>query len=210
MYCLLYPKHSTWLWLRATKPQGPKNVHNFLKTVRAVSWDCGHVTQMLLIIKKTIFDLIIRGQVLDMTVQRNVPRFCTRSICGWNLFQPLGLPVSWIKANTERWPRVHLMLGQRHGRCANSNPISFCHRARLVKLKISLKLPVERWLMSLYTEGKQADTITEVLTSSKDTIREWCSPKSSPRSKDADCPRSWPRSINGLLSRSALWRIPSW
>ena len=27
----------------------------------------------------------------DMTVQRNVPRFCTRSIRGWNLFQPLGL-----------------------------------------------------------------------------------------------------------------------
>ena len=27
----------------------------------------------------------------DITVQRNVPRFCTRPICGWNLFQPLGL-----------------------------------------------------------------------------------------------------------------------
>ena len=31
----------------------------------------------------------------DMTVQSNVPWFCTRSICGWNsfswLFQPLGL-----------------------------------------------------------------------------------------------------------------------
>ena len=27
----------------------------------------------------------------DMTVQRNIPRFCTRSICGWNLFQQLGL-----------------------------------------------------------------------------------------------------------------------
>ena len=30
-----------------------------------------------------------------MTVQRNVPRFCTRSICGWNLFQPLGLPLQY-------------------------------------------------------------------------------------------------------------------
>ena len=27
----------------------------------------------------------------DITVQRYVPWFCTRSICGWNLFQPLGL-----------------------------------------------------------------------------------------------------------------------
>ena len=26
-----------------------------------------------------------------MTVQRNDPRFCTGSICGWNLFHPLGL-----------------------------------------------------------------------------------------------------------------------
>ena len=41
--------------------------------------------------KNHIFDLIIRGQILDMTVQRNVQRFCTGSICGWNLFQPLGL-----------------------------------------------------------------------------------------------------------------------
>ena len=59
-------------------------------TVRPVAWACGHVTEMLLILyKRTIFDLTIRGQVLDMTVQRNVPRFCTGSICGWNLFQPL-------------------------------------------------------------------------------------------------------------------------
>ena len=28
--------------------------------------------------KKNIFDLIIRGEILDMTVQRNVPRFCSR------------------------------------------------------------------------------------------------------------------------------------
>ena len=32
--------------------------------------------------KKNIFDLIIQGQVLDMTVQGNVPRFCTGSIWG--------------------------------------------------------------------------------------------------------------------------------
>ena len=32
-----------------------------------------------------------------MTVQRNVPRFCTRSICGWSLFQPLGLVFSHSK-----------------------------------------------------------------------------------------------------------------
>ena len=39
-------------WER-NRPQGPKNVHNFLLT-------CGHGTEMLLILKKTMFDLIIQ------------------------------------------------------------------------------------------------------------------------------------------------------
>ena len=43
--------------------------------VRAVSCASGHVTKMLLNLKKTIFDLIIREQVLVMTFQGNVPRF---------------------------------------------------------------------------------------------------------------------------------------
>ena len=44
-------------WERS-RPQGPKNVHNFSLTVRPLSWACGHGTEMLLILKKTIFDLI--------------------------------------------------------------------------------------------------------------------------------------------------------
>ena len=28
-----------------SRPQGPKNVHNFLLTVRPLSWACGHVTK---------------------------------------------------------------------------------------------------------------------------------------------------------------------
>ena len=39
------------------------------------------VPEMLLILK-SIFDLIVRGQVLHMTGQRSVPRCCTGSICG--------------------------------------------------------------------------------------------------------------------------------
>ena len=38
--------------------------------------------------KQPIFYLIIQGKILDMTVQRNVSRFCTGSICGW---KPLWL-----------------------------------------------------------------------------------------------------------------------
>ena len=45
-------------WERS-RPQGPKNVHNFLMTVRHLSWACGLGTEMLLILKKTILDLII-------------------------------------------------------------------------------------------------------------------------------------------------------
>ena len=56
-------------------PKVQKNGHNFLMTVRAVSWACRRVTKVLLILKKTVFDLNIRGQVFGITVQRNVPRF---------------------------------------------------------------------------------------------------------------------------------------
>ena len=34
--------------------QYPNYVHNFLMTVRAVNWACGHVTEMLLFLKKTV------------------------------------------------------------------------------------------------------------------------------------------------------------
>ena len=34
--------------------------------------------------------------LFNMSVQINVPRFCTGSICGWNLFQPLGLGYNYI------------------------------------------------------------------------------------------------------------------
>ena len=53
-------------------------------SMRACNWN---VTDS----EKNIFDLNIQGQVLDMTAQRNVPRFCTGSICDWNLLHPLGL-----------------------------------------------------------------------------------------------------------------------
>ena len=70
-----------WEWSRL---QCPKNVHNFLMTVRKMSWACDLVAEMLLILKKNIFHLIIRGQ--NMKVKINAPRFCMGSICGWNPF----------------------------------------------------------------------------------------------------------------------------
>ena len=52
-----------------SQPQGLKNVHNFLMTVREMSLACDIVAKMLLMQKKIS---------LDMTV----PRFCMESICG--------------------------------------------------------------------------------------------------------------------------------
>ena len=67
-------------WERC-RTQGPKNVHNFLITVRKMNWACGHVTEMLLILKN-VFNLIIRDQVLYICPsKKNVLQFCTGSIC---------------------------------------------------------------------------------------------------------------------------------
>ena len=77
-------------WERSRR-KGPKNVHNFIMTVRPQSWACGHGTEMFLILKNIKFWPDYSPIFSDMTVQRNVPRFCTRSICGWNLFKLLGL-----------------------------------------------------------------------------------------------------------------------
>ena len=64
-------------WERS-RTQGPKNVDNFLMTLRSLSWACGHGTEKLLIQKKNYFWPDYSPIFSDMTVQRNVPRFCAR------------------------------------------------------------------------------------------------------------------------------------
>ena len=71
-------------WERS-RPQGPKNVHNFLMTVRPLSWSCGHGSEMLLILKKTVLTWLL-PDIFRYDSPKKCPRFCTRSICGWNLF----------------------------------------------------------------------------------------------------------------------------
>ena len=44
-----------------------KNAHNILVTVRKIGSACDLVAEMLLILKNIFFDLIIQGQVLDIT-----------------------------------------------------------------------------------------------------------------------------------------------
>ena len=43
-------------------PQGPKNGHNFLMTVRKMSWECGHGTEMLLILKNLFVAWLFAGK----------------------------------------------------------------------------------------------------------------------------------------------------
>ena len=87
---LLYQKNSTWRWLRAISTQCPKMSITFY-------WLCGkwakHAVMELKCywFKKHYFRPDYPGKNIDMILQRNVPRFCVGSICGWNLFQPLEL-----------------------------------------------------------------------------------------------------------------------
>ena len=90
---LLYPKIQHGSDWERSRPQGPKNAHDFLMTLRPLIWACGHGTEMLLILKKNNFRPDYSAIFSDMTVQRNVPRFCMRSICGWNLFHAMRLGV---------------------------------------------------------------------------------------------------------------------
>ena len=61
------------------RPQGLKNVHNFLMTVRKMSWACDIVAKMLLIRKKIYFLRYDRPTILY----------------GVSLFQPLWLEWSY-------------------------------------------------------------------------------------------------------------------
>ena len=108
-------------WERC-RPQGRKNVHTFLRTVRPVSWACGHETEMLLILKNT-FDLIIRGQVLDMTVKELSHDFIRgQSVAETGFHATLdrwspGAP--YVPVSTIYKHNVGLMLGQRLRRWPN-------------------------------------------------------------------------------------------
>ena len=72
------------------RPQARKNFHNFLMTVRTLSWACDLVPEMLLILKKNIFDLIIRPEGLFMTVKK-----CPTFLYAVNMWlKPLSLTLS--------------------------------------------------------------------------------------------------------------------
>ena len=101
-YICFTPKNQRFFNITVTESDLDPKVHTTISmTVRKMRWN---VTDY----KKPIFDLIIRGEILNMTVQRNVQRFCMESICGWSRFQPLGLSAGYVSAimqprNRNQW-----------------------------------------------------------------------------------------------------------
>ena len=69
---LLYSLKNLRFSTERFRPKGLKNVHYFLTTVRHMSRACDLAADMLLILIKNYFP---PGQVLDLTVQRNVTHF---------------------------------------------------------------------------------------------------------------------------------------
>ena len=74
-------------------PEAPKNVHNFLITVQKISSACDLIAEMLLILKYTIFDLIIQDQVLDY----DRPKKCLTIFYGVNLWLWVSTPAGAVK-----------------------------------------------------------------------------------------------------------------
>ena len=67
-------------WERS-RPHGPKNVRNFLMTVRLLSWACGHGSEILLILKK----LFSTWFVSDI-FRYDRPKKCPTILYGVNLW----------------------------------------------------------------------------------------------------------------------------
>ena len=89
---LLYPKNPTWRWRRErSRPQGPKNVHDFLITVRPMNWACGHGTEMLLILK----NLFLTWLLPDIS-RYDSPKKCPMFLYAVNL---------WLKPVSATWAR---------------------------------------------------------------------------------------------------------
>ena len=115
---LLYPKNPTWRWLKAIPTPRSENDHNFLMTVRPLSWACGHATEMLLILKK-IFSTWIFSDIF----RYDSPKKCPPILYTVSLWLK---PVSDTEARLDRylcewlvlaWPaRARVNKIQRHRR----------------------------------------------------------------------------------------------
>ena len=67
-------------WERS-RPQGQKNVHNFLLTVRPLSWACEHGAEMLLILKK-----LFSNWLFSDIFRYDSPRKCPTILYAVNLW----------------------------------------------------------------------------------------------------------------------------
>ena len=127
-------------WERS-RPQGLKNVQNFLLNVRPLSWACGHGTEMLLILKE-----LFSTWLFPEKFGYDSPKKCPTILYAVNLWlntkaiyymDGLHLDISLTNSdnptNTGQWssPNVGLMLGQ--------------HRRRWPNLLNVFNQPLQRW-----------------------------------------------------------------
>ena len=135
---LLYTKNPTWRNWERSRPQGPKNVHDFLMTVRPLSWACGNGTEMLPILKK----LFLTWLFSDI-FRYDSPKKSPTILYAVNL---------WLKPVSATWARV-LMLNAGmdfitlHGCDGRTHIFSYlsllCLVISLIALKISSPCPAE-------------------------------------------------------------------
>ena len=95
---------SDFNYLFSTWTQQTRDVHPMLFQCWLTVFDAGptlkqhrvNASCLLGIIKAKSCDLASIIQVEDITVQRNVPRFCMSVICGWNLQFPILFQPRWV------------------------------------------------------------------------------------------------------------------
>ena len=109
---LLYPKNPTWQWLRAIPTSRSENFHNFLMSVRPLSWACGHGNEMLLILKK-IFSTWLFSDIF----RYDSPDKCPTILYAINL----GL------SSSQQTQNIDLMLGRCWASVVDGGPTSNQH-----------------------------------------------------------------------------------
>ena len=93
-------------WDRS-RPQGPKNVHNFSLTVRPLSWACGHGTEMLLILK----NLFLTWLLPDI-FRYNSPNKCPTILYAVNLWlKPVSVTGASCRYAVVRFAFLHTREG---------------------------------------------------------------------------------------------------
>ena len=91
-------------WERS-RPQGPKNAHNFLMTVRNIRWACDRVAEILLILINLFSTWLIEASLIY-----ELPKKCATILYGHMIFTHLKLGLATATHNF-KWVKItHICL----------------------------------------------------------------------------------------------------